>query len=322
MKPTSGQSATAKTRLLVLFYLSGVTVCSALQPDQQLVALVPPDSQLIAGMHQIKPDRQASSLLLLTSGNSADLEDFFALTGSDASSVIHQVILTASAGHNGNLPEHSLVATGHFDQKRIFASAKAGSSKRDYRGVLLLVISPFDRERNKLTEDRILVIVHSHLALFGTVASVTKEIDRYLDGVPPDSTILQRLGRLRDRDDSWCLIAAPALGPRGSQAFETLDPTLGDMIRRSSAFQYGMRFGRQVELDYDFNVPAIPNPDRISDPQIQAPVGEFINASSFSAPLSTATEDGANLRGVLRISRSRYDRWLADVSTRNTGASH
>jgi hypothetical protein len=314
MKVNLGRSATAKTLLPFLLYALGASSFAAVRTDPRLLSLVPAGSQLVAGMHQVGPDRQTASLLLLTDGNCLDFADFFAITGSDAARLVRLVIFTASARHDGEPPEHSLIASGRFDQERIFRSAKGGSNKTEYRGVPALVVSPFDRERDRLSEERWFVILGLHLALFGTVASITQEIDRYLDGTPPDSTILQRLARLRDQDDSWCLIAAPALGARGSQAFGVLDPALGDMIRRSRAFQYGIRFGRRVELDYDFNAPTISNPNKISDPQIQTPVAQTINASLFSAALSHATEDDANLSGMVKMSRSRYDKWLAKVS--------
>jgi hypothetical protein len=173
MKVPLGRSATAKTLLPFLLYALGASSFAAVRTDPRLLSLVPAGSQFVEGMHQVGPDRQTASLLLLTDGNCLDFADFFAITGSDAARLVRLVIFTASARHDGEPPEHSLIASGRFDQERIFRSAKEGSNKTEYRGVPALVVSPFDRERARLSEERWFVILGLHLALFGTVASVT-----------------------------------------------------------------------------------------------------------------------------------------------------
>jgi hypothetical protein len=316
MKLTHGQSVPAKSFVIFLSYALGATILSALTTEPRLLSLIPPGSQLVSGMRALKPDRQALSLLILTPGNSADLADFFAITGADPSGKIHQVIFTASPGHNGTPPEHSLLASGHFDQYRIYQSAKGNSTTSEYRGISVLVISPFDRERDRLTEDRLLAIIDQHLAIFGSARTVRQEVERYLEGIPPDSTILQRLKDLRDDYDSWCLISAPNLSTAVSQAFDMLDPALAKMAQKSSRFDYGIRFGRRIELKYEFK--AVPSPDSqmISTPQSPMQVYESTAASTFTALPALTEEEGTSFHGVIKISRARYDKCLAEISLR------
>src|ERR1700733_1686085 len=109
--------------LVVLFFLLTIAPGSAVSPNPKLVALVPPTARMVAGMIAPQRGRVPTSFMLITHNNLLDLNDFIALSGADNSRVIEQIIMVASDGGGGMLTEHSLLASGHFDQGLIYRSA-------------------------------------------------------------------------------------------------------------------------------------------------------------------------------------------------------
>jgi hypothetical protein len=64
-----------------------------------------------------------TGFLLMSPNNVVDRRDFISLVGVYDSMVIHQMILAAGGSDTSQLGEHSLLTSGHFDQKRIFKAA-------------------------------------------------------------------------------------------------------------------------------------------------------------------------------------------------------
>lgn len=153
--------------------LSAVPFCSAITAEPNLLALVPPASGIVAGIDTAPPPGQPGSFVLITQNNTVDLKDFFALTGVDSTRVVRHAIFVAAPGEAGGLSEHSLLMAGHFDRERIYQSAVLGGARAfDYRGVGVVRIQPFERERDTFNEVRWLAILDQDLLLFGTISVV------------------------------------------------------------------------------------------------------------------------------------------------------
>ena len=97
MRYSRSPAGAIRVLFVALIPLFAVASSSALPPDPRILALVPPGSRIVAGMTAPQSVGQPGSFLLVTVNNTADLEEFFALTGSDESRFIHQVILKAAA---------------------------------------------------------------------------------------------------------------------------------------------------------------------------------------------------------------------------------
>lgn len=89
------------TLLLIFFSMIGVDLSSAMSPDIRLMSLIPPGSEVIAGIRAPLVGGLPSNYLFITKDNRIDLADFIAMSGSDQSRIINQVIFTASSGQNG-----------------------------------------------------------------------------------------------------------------------------------------------------------------------------------------------------------------------------
>lgn len=317
MRLSPGRLQSINGLLLVLFATLEVNVSSALSPDPRLLPLIPPSSKIVAGMRAPTLPGQPDSLLLITHNNTVDLADFFALTGADESRVIHQVIFAASADGNGILSEHSLLVSGHFDQRRIFRSASGAAKTSQYRGFAVLEVPPFERERSTISSLRWLAVIDSNVALFGTVASIEQELDRHLAGGTLDRSIAQRLARLWHDDDTWCLLVAPGSSEEIRHVWNRLDPAIAGLFGNGGAFAFGIRYGRRIEFEYGVTTHSSSEAQAVSRLLTQSLAGVDARESPILPRISTAEND-ERLHGIVKLSRSRYYAWLTGISAHST----
>lgn len=272
-------------------------------PNPRLLQLVPPESRMVAGAMSSTGAGGLSGFLLVTRNNEVDHKDFLALAGSDPSLRIDEAVFIAGGGPDGQLIEHSLLVSGHFDRDAIFRMASdGGASRESYRGIPVLAVQPFAREVGSFRELRWLAIPEEGIAVWGSVASVQRELDRWIEKSPTDSDLLERLGRLDVRDETWCLLPAARQDGPVATILGSLDARLGALVGQGRSIQYGIHIGRNVEISAasspaeraGWNVPR----DR---PGIAAEA-----ASSFLGESS----EGNDTRLVrLRIRRQTYEKW-------------
>src|SRR5262249_30734673 len=150
------------------------------------------------------------------------------------------------------LAEHSMMVHGHFDQARIYDSAvQGGATLSQYRGLPVLEIEPFARERDTFHDSRWLAIADSDLLFFGTITSVQQELNRYLDHSSADPVLTHRLSRLRQDNETWGVMSGANRNPEVRQALAGLDRKMADLAGEAESFQFGIRYRRQVEFEYE-----------------------------------------------------------------------
>jgi hypothetical protein len=301
------RTANAILPLFALFH--AVISASALSSDLRLLQMVPPESQVVAGMLSPTPAGQPSGFLLITASNRLDLDDFYSITGADASRLIHQVVFVAAAGGEGRRSEHSLLVKGHFDRNAIFRFAESGNATTEtYRGESILVVPPLPRERSRFKQVRWLAILKSDIAIFGTPMIVQQELDRQIASRGPDPILMERLSRLGPRDEIWCLLPASSPGGLIESALEKLDPKLGAIAREGRSMQYGIHFGSHVEITASSNhaAPEISNFENDRSDAPSAPAHSFLAVSPGGEEDRTIT--------VVKIPRGRYDQCLAEFA--------
>lgn len=300
----------AKAILLLSFLFNAGVAASALSSDLRLIQMVPPESQVIASMLSPTPEGLPSGFLLITGDNRIDLEDFLAVTGADASHLTLQVVFVAAAGGDGRLSEHSLLVSGHFNRAAIFRFAESGNaSTESYRGEAILVVPPLARELGRFKHLRWLAILNSDIAIFGTPVSVQKELDRHIENSRPYAILMERLSRLGRHDETWCLLPAPSPGGVVESVLEKLDPKLGAVAREGGSMQFGIHFGRRVEITASSNITA----RGISNSENDRPAAQLTPARYFLAGSRGGGDDDGKI-AVVRISQRRYDEWLDKFS--------
>ena len=307
-------SNATKLLSMVLLAFFKVALVSAVTPNSRLLSLVPPSAQVVAGMSASSSGSQPGSFLLITHNNSVDLDDFIALTGGDPARVIQQVIMVAADGGPGTLTEHSLLAIGHFDPT-LTHRPTAGASASRYRDIPVLVVQPFARERADLNDVRWLAMIDSDVTLFGTIAMVKQELDRYLNRSAADPFFVQKLAELRRDDDTWCVLARPVYSEMMRSVLELLDAKLADSLQDGDTFQFGIHYGRRVEFEYEFHTPTSTGAEAVSRSLMQSLSGPEATDSSH-LPASITSRGDNVVRGAVKVSRARYDAWLTEVMAR------
>jgi hypothetical protein len=301
--------------LLALLPCLPVFICSAASVDQKLLSLIPPAGQIVARIGAPSSPSSTDNFVLVTHNCGIDLNDFYALSGVDSTRVIHELIFVAAADTAGPLSEHSLLASGNFDRDRIYRSAvDNGSSTAHYRGISVLVVQPFAREWREFSEVRWLAIPASDVLLFGSIASVQQELDRYLTRSSVDSRLAARLNRLRRDDATWSVLSQSAWNPEIRSALAAIDPELAAGLKDGDAFQFGIHYGRHVEFEYEITTNSSAATRSISDTLTQSLVGPE-KGLALLPPIDMST-DNNTVRGIIRVSMTRYNAWLAEVSAR------
>jgi hypothetical protein len=302
-------------KALVLLFVVPVSCAASREPsrDPKLIALVPPGAQIVAGINASPQPGQPDNFVLVTHDNVVDLQDLFALSGADVSRIFQQVVFVAIANNAGLLSEHSVLVSGHFDQPHIYKSAvEDGDAVSYYRGIPVLVIQPFTREQGTFNDVRWLAVLDSNVLLFGTVATLQRELDRYTARSPADSTLLSRLAHLRDKDQTWCLLSPPTRNDEIRGLLATLDPKLTNIVQSGGSLEFGIHFGRRVEFEYEVTLDSTVRGHDILRSLIHSPAAS-VNSASLSPALNIIGDDNA-ARGVVEVSMSRYRTWLAEVS--------
>lgn len=294
---------------IALVLLVGVALSRAVTPDPKLVSLIPPTAQIVAGMNVPPRSGQPSTLLLVTHNNHVDLNDLIALIGVDPSRAIDQIIMAASDEGGHAYTQHSLVASGHFDQRLIYNAAHAAGAKPiDYRGIHVLEMQPLARERDSFHDVRWLAIIDSKLALFGTIALVQQELDRYLARTPADPSLARKVAHLRRDDATWCVAIMPEHNNEIHAILASLDARFMD-LRAGDTLQLGIHFGRDVEFEYE-----VAKPPSYAVPAIETFAGQSPSETEPSTVFTATqlTRINSSTTGILKVPKARYEAWIAE----------
>jgi hypothetical protein len=304
-----------KSFLCASFFFVALPSSLAELPSKDILALVPTGAEMVAEISAPPHQRRPDNFVLITHSNTLDLNDFYALTGADSTRVIQQIIFVAIADKADVLSEHSLLVSGHFDQARIYQSAiGSGASPANYHGISVLELLPFAHERGELNKVRWLVVPNSDLLVFGTIASVQQELDRLRSHSPTDPSLLSRLARMRHDVQTWCMLSVPARNAQIWTILAALNPQLANLTREAASFQFGIRYARQVEFEYEVTTASATATRAITDSFPRSVATSAKKAALLD--VTDLTEDGKTVHGTLKVPIARYNSWLAEVSAR------
>ena len=299
---------------MLLFPLVAVEILSAAPADPRLLALVPPGTQLVAGESNRTPAKGPNGFLLMGRNTLIDRRDFISLAAVDVSMSIRQIIFASGGSGPSTRGEHSILLSGHFDQAHIFrAAVENGATVSEYKGFQVLVQHPFERELGTFKDVRWLAVIDSSVALFGTRFSVQQELDRYVAGSAVDPSLMQKLSRLRSDDATWSIVETMDASDELEHAFGSLDPGLANLIHDRDSFQFGIRYGSRVEVEYEVRVPSVAPAQSITNSSAQSFVEANRNGSSLWPRLDLAA-DRAPVHGVVKVATDKYAAWLAECT--------
>ncbi len=229
-------------RMLQIALIALLAVGTLAAADPALLALMPADSTLLAGVHA---DRAVASrfgqYVLQRMGPGADdMEKLTAATGFDPRRDLREAML-ASRGL-GDQRQALMAARGTFDVQRLRAQATAhGAPIVTYRGVELLAGSKQDSGR--------VAFLNGSLAVAGQEEEVKAAVDRWRSGARPSAALAAKATEMSARNDAWFVsVGSPAL-----LAGRVPNPTVGgamkgDLIQAIEQYSGGARFGNEVVL--------------------------------------------------------------------------
>jgi hypothetical protein len=85
-------------------------------------------------------------------------------------------------------------------------------------------------------------------------------------------------------------------------------------LKDGDAFQFGIHYGRHVEFEYEITTNSSAATRSISDTLTQSLVGPE-KGLALLPPIDMST-DNNTVRGIIKVSITRYNAWLAEVSAR------
>jgi hypothetical protein len=281
---------------------------SAFGADTQLLNLVMPDAQVMAGVNvttaKISPFGQYI-LAHIGTGPSGDagLQKFIAETGFDPRQDVTE-ILAASAGNPAS-PGGLILTKGTFDVAKIVAAvaANANQQTQTYAGATLIVSA------NAKTPHA-LAFLGSTIAVAGDVTSVKAALDR-ANGVNSISPALAtRVQALSTTEDAWSVSLASLSGliPGGiasSAGAGSANQTL-QLVKDIQSSSGGVKFGSNV---------AIVGQAVATDPQNATALADVIRMiASLAAMGSAGNPQAASVAQLLQTLQVSTDGAAVNIS--------
>jgi hypothetical protein len=139
------------------------------------------------------------------------------------------------------------------------------------------------------------------------LAPTDRELDRHLDRSVADPVLERRLAHLRRDDATWCVATLPDHNDEIQAAFEMLDARLAELLHAGDTLEFGTHYGRQVEFEYEVGLASSHDVESVLA-SLQPPV-----TGSSLLPVAELTKIDGGVRGVLKVSKDRYEAWKAGV---------
>jgi hypothetical protein len=128
--------------------------------------------------------------------------------------------------------------------------------------------------------------------------------------------LLQNLARLDRRDSTWCTVRKFIQNDEIRYALGSLDPMLANLVHNGDMFQFGIRYHRRVRFEYEVTTASGVSAQAISSSFSRSLIGKNAKGSSLMPGFESG--DVGSARGVVEFSRTRYEKWLAEVSSRSS----
>jgi hypothetical protein len=296
-------------RILVMVgvLIASTSYASPSEPAPDLIALIPTQADLVAGMEARHRGPERPNLFIPLPWESLhDIDYFNSLCGADPAKTVSEVILV-----NGGVDRlefaHTLLARGRFNSEILYRSALGrGAVEESYRGLPVLLVPPLAREHSELNEFTSLAVLDSRVLLFGTQEYVRQEMDRFIAGSGRDPWFAQQITAVQ-RSDVWWVIRKPFNTSVVKDALMRLSPALAQILTRPNV-SVGMRYGRQARFEYHLEISS--TPERTWTPDSTLPESPDLN--QFAA----VSDQTTRYHGVIKVPCDQYRRWVAEIAAR------
>ena len=214
--------------------------------NEQLLALVPPDTKLIVSIDVARAQSSNLGRYLLNRVPESDgnFEVFIRETGFDPRQDLQQILFTGS----GSQGQFAVLAQGVFDPQRITALSKTkGAVVRKYHGLNVIVSDSTNRNSAALA------FPMADVAIMGDLATVQRILDGSNAPSALDPTLTARISAVGEKNDAWfaSLIGGASLaghfGEEETHGDSQSDPQ-AKVLAAVTGTSGGIRFGDAIEL--------------------------------------------------------------------------
>lgn len=276
--------------------------------QSELARLIPPGTPVLAGMRRTAPGQSDDLLWIATKNNAGDLKQFVFVTAGDSGRRFDQVIVADFASDTDSLGNHLLLAQGRFSFAAIASTTPVGeASSGSYKGVPVLI---FESLANQSRGFRWLAVPQSHVALFGSPASVQQALDRYLSNAPGDRAILDRLKNIPQHDAAWSSLTLDSRQVESHLDLHGSGDGIYPCLHHAHEITLGIQPGSSMKIELRTTLNSQNEPGELG--QADAGMGCFRNALYTGSIPSLRVTASAGLRPTLvaTLAREEYDRWI------------
>jgi hypothetical protein len=283
--------------------------------EDRLLRLVPANAAIVSGIEDPHHGDQSGRLIFVTDNNNADLNDWIALVGVADKQEVDRLITVAMPSPRGDLADHLLLARGSFEGGRILNQAERnGGGRREYRGMRIVELKPFQREEKGMIDTRWLTVLDDNTAIFGTPVMVMRALDRYLSSSATDSALAKRMMTLRPDVSCWSILALPgAVLARHLPAGVVVSSET--LLRGVSNVTVGVHYGSKERVDFSIGT---------NSPEAATALAAAMDGQSHLLPiadtlrarLAAVSVEQNEVRCSVRVKDEEFGSWLAAVYAR------
>ncbi len=217
--------------------------------DNGLIALIPANASLVAGIDvtQCKNSQFGQYLLTKSQADDAHFEEFMTQTGFDPRQDLENVVVASMGDGAGKRSSFVILARGSFNQDKITALAVSkGAVANEYKGVSLLV----SKEHGQQTA---LAFPDPNIAVMGDVASVQQVVQNLSAPADLSLDLTNRIDSAATANDAW-FVSTTGAGMFSKQFSATTGTQMNGQMQALQAIHSasgGVKFGTTVAVSLD-----------------------------------------------------------------------
>ena len=240
--------------------LAGVLPARAADP--QLVALLMPDVQVVAGVNvdQAKATPFGQYVLnQIASAQDLKIQELTAMTGFDPTRDVHELLVASNnVAAGGNNHTGLCVAKGSFDAAKIAAAAATGGGTTESYNGATIIEDPHKTHG--------VAFLNSSLVVAGDLANVKAAIDRQKIPTPIPSAVAVQINQWSTTQDAWAITAVPLSSLHPSQTAPQVPGLNGQGAFQSvQSAAGGVKFGNSVVVTGQAKTDTAQNAQTIGD---------------------------------------------------------
>jgi len=234
-------------RILPIFLFTGLSAFASV--DHGLIALIPANSTLVAGIDavQCRGSQFGQYLLSKSQAGDAHFDQFMTQTGFDPRRDLDSVVVTSSSPEDsGKNAAFAILARGNFDPAKITATAVAkGAVAGTYQNIPVLV----SQEHGQQTA---IAFPDTGMAVMGDLNSVHQVIQNLTAPAKLDVELTNRIDLAGSANDAW-FVSTNGAGMLGKEFSAQTGGQMGQMqaLQSIHAASGGVKFGSTVAVTFD-----------------------------------------------------------------------